>query len=627
MKKLTNYKKFFLGMTMAVMVILGAFTLKAEQASADCLVTSTLRVGSSGTEVICLQSKIGAQTDGKFGPMTKARVIAFQSSHGLVADGIVGPITRAALNQQVIINPNLPAGCTSTIGYSPLTGVRCDSTTPTTGLPAGCLPGYAYSVTTGQACIPDNQTPGNGDLRGGAGSINVSQTSIDVENEVAEGRSEKVLSFRVEAEDSDIQINNLKVSVENTDTSSNRRPDRYLDNIEVWMGNTKVGSIKASDLTRESGNVYSRNISLNKAIIREGIANRQTFYIVFDSLSNIDTSDMQSANFDLDINNIRYVDASGASLTSTTNISTSGINFIDPASLGDVRMRVSLGTNNPNEGSVQVNEFTSTNNVQLLEFKLKAESDDMTVEEISANLESTGSNLNNILSDVKLMRGNTTLADYSGSFDSDMSQRINFELYDGLNINEGDTETLKIVARLLKQENNFTSGSTIRASLATPLSTYIVAENQSGDRIVNFTGSAAGYIQTLFVNGATISFVSSTSTQVDQAGKVRDFVLVFDVTAIGDDIEVNRTILNNNNNEGIQYIVEGTGTNTSSATLSSNASLSGNTYTVFEGQTRRFTLTVTVTTDTTGQKRIILQEVGGIPTTTAIESVSATVIQ
>ena len=96
---------------------------------------------------------------------------------------------------------------------------------------------------------------------------------------------------------------------------------------------------------------------------------------------------------------------------------------------------------------------------------------------------------------------------------------------------------------------------------------------------------------------------------------------------MGDDLTVDRTSLDDNNNDGIQYIVSGSGTNTESANLSSNASLSGNVYTVYEGQTRRFTLTVTVTTDTTGQKKIVLEEVAGVSTTSTIESTSATVIQ
>jgi len=642
--------KFFLGVMVVAIMFVGAFALNTEKASADCSIYSTLRIGSVGVDVQCLQTKVGANVDGKFGPMTLASVKAWQASHGLVADGIVGSMTRATLNALDMVSGNFPVGCTSAVGYSTITGLPCLG--GFSNLPAGCLPGYVYSATTGMPCsgslnLPagctstlgyspttgvkcdTNQNSGNdnGDLHGSDGDITVSQTAADVENEVAEGRSEKVLGFRVEAEDSDVRVNSVKVTVENTDTASSRRPDRYLNTIEIWKGDTKVGSIKATDLTRGSGNTYSKTITLSDAVVREGSGNKQTFYVVFKAVSKIDSSDMQSASFDLDLNSIRFSDASGSIMTSSASLEVTGIIFTDLATSGEVRMKVSLGGNNPDEGSVQVNEFSSTSNVPLLGFQLKAESTDMSVSELSVNLESTVSNLNKILSEVKLMKGSTTIADYSGPFDGDMSQRIKFDLYDDLDIDEGDTKTLQVVAKLLKQDNNFDNGATLRASLATPLATYLVAEDENGDDIVNFSGSATGYAQTLFVNGATIAYVSSTSTQVDQAGKVRDFTLVFDVTAVGDDLTVDRTSLDDNNNDGIQYIVSGSGTNTESANLSSNASLSGNVYTVYEGQTRRFTLTVTVTTDTTGQKKIVLEEIAGVSTTSTIESTSATVIQ
>lgn len=41
----------------------------------------------------------GRQVDGKFGPLTEARVRQFQRDHGLVPDGIVGPMTWAELEK------------------------------------------------------------------------------------------------------------------------------------------------------------------------------------------------------------------------------------------------------------------------------------------------------------------------------------------------------------------------------------------------------------------------------------------------------------------------------------------------------------------------------------------------
>ena len=131
--------KFFLGVMVVAIMFVGAFTLSAEKASADCSIFTTVRIGSVGVDVECLQTKVGAVADGKFGPMTLAAVKAWQAAHGLVADGIVGPITRAALNAQGAVSGNFPAGCTSVVGYSTITGLPCWG--GSSNLPAGCLSG------------------------------------------------------------------------------------------------------------------------------------------------------------------------------------------------------------------------------------------------------------------------------------------------------------------------------------------------------------------------------------------------------------------------------------------------------------------------------------------------------
>jgi len=58
----------------------------------------TLRRGATGELVKQVQTKVGADVDGNFGPKTEAKVRAFQRDRGLVPDGIVGPNTWAALD-------------------------------------------------------------------------------------------------------------------------------------------------------------------------------------------------------------------------------------------------------------------------------------------------------------------------------------------------------------------------------------------------------------------------------------------------------------------------------------------------------------------------------------------------
>jgi N-acetylmuramoyl-L-alanine amidase CwlA len=50
-----------------------------------------------GEDIRLMQSKVGAKTDGIFGPKTEAAVVGFQKANGLKQDGIVGPITWSKL--------------------------------------------------------------------------------------------------------------------------------------------------------------------------------------------------------------------------------------------------------------------------------------------------------------------------------------------------------------------------------------------------------------------------------------------------------------------------------------------------------------------------------------------------
>jgi hypothetical protein len=56
-----------------------------------------LKRGSTGSNVVYLQSVLGLKRDGQFGPITEARVRQFQREQGIKVDGIVGWITWGRL--------------------------------------------------------------------------------------------------------------------------------------------------------------------------------------------------------------------------------------------------------------------------------------------------------------------------------------------------------------------------------------------------------------------------------------------------------------------------------------------------------------------------------------------------
>ncbi len=120
--------KFFLGAFGFTVMLAGVVAINTASAS-SCSITSTLRVGSKGAQVVCLQTAVGVKADGNFGKGTKAAVIAWQKSVGLTADGVFGKKSAAVLAGGTVSSGGLPAGCTSASGFSPSTGASCSGST------------------------------------------------------------------------------------------------------------------------------------------------------------------------------------------------------------------------------------------------------------------------------------------------------------------------------------------------------------------------------------------------------------------------------------------------------------------------------------------------------------------
>ncbi|MBC8031033.1 MAG: peptidoglycan-binding protein [Pyrinomonadaceae bacterium] len=58
---------------------------------------ATIKIKDRGSDVAELQTKLGIESDGRFGPGTAQAVEDFQAGHGLIPDGVVGRDTWKAL--------------------------------------------------------------------------------------------------------------------------------------------------------------------------------------------------------------------------------------------------------------------------------------------------------------------------------------------------------------------------------------------------------------------------------------------------------------------------------------------------------------------------------------------------
>ena len=238
---------------MIVAAIVVAFAMFATTALAAYTHVGTLRQGSSGSQVVSLQTTLGGLVaDGSFGPMTKAAVMSYQSSNGLVADGVVGPLTGASLAGSMMGGGSMtyPAGCTSSSGFSPTTGLSCSGGSGS--LPAGCMPGYLFSSTTGLSCSGGTTPPPSG-LQGGAGSIDTYDLTSGLSNEeVGEDAEDvKVAGLNLEnSDDSDLDLTAVRL-VFNEGTAASDF-DNYASEVSIWLGSKEVARVDADEFNDDN---------------------------------------------------------------------------------------------------------------------------------------------------------------------------------------------------------------------------------------------------------------------------------------------------------------------------------------------------------------------------------------
>lgn len=611
---MTKFTKFLVGAVVAVAVF-------ASSASASYTHTGVLKMGMTSSQVQSLQktlngggfliSTTGAGSPGMesmyFGAKTKAAVMSFQVAKGLMADGVVGAQTGTALAAMTGGSVSFPAGCSSTTGFSTTTGQPCTSTASTT-LPAGCVAGAMFSSTTGASCAGGSST---GPLTGGAGDITVTSTSNGVgDSDVKEGDSNHiVLGAKVEADNgSDVALTNVKLTFVNSNSSSSKRLTRYADTVSVWLGSKKVGSASVDDFTKD-GNNYSKSIVLSGAVIKAD--EKANLYVAVDAIDNIDSTDLNSDAWSVEVDNIRFSDASGAVLTSTGNGSDFNVdetfNFTDLSTSGDVKVKVTEGSNNPEAQNVEVSDTSATSGVTMLEFKIKAEGSDVTFDSLPVHVNTTGANGTEIFDELALMNGSDEIDTVDAP--SNTSGTVTFDFDDDFTISEGDTETFKVVAKIKKVANaNFDQGDSASVSFDAINRAAVGFEDENGDAITggNLTGTVTGEVQTFYSEGVQVSgFTSSVSPTSNTSGTFskQTYTVSYKVTAFGNDYYIPKGVDTSasSNSIGLVYSVEtsagatNTSVTASASSLSSSADTVGGYYKVADGETKTFNVTLELT--------------------------------
>lgn len=472
--------------------------------------------------------------------------------------------------------------------------------------------------------VPTATTGGTGTggtLNGGAGDISVTATTADNETTVNEGANNTyVNAFKAEATGSDVSLTSVKVTMTQTGgsgTNGSTKLDKYADNVAIYMGSTKVGSLDVSEFTK-SGTTYTGTIALTNAIVREGSANKQTFHVAVSALSNLDSADLSAVHnvWNVGASQIRFIDGTGVTLTSGTGSTATNFSFDSLASSGDVKLKVATATDNPMAQNVEVSDTGTTSDVALLKFKLSAEGSDVSFDQIKFDLTKTGlTNLTQMVSEFALKRGTTTIQTVTPA--SGDTQVI-FNLDTDEMIDADSSATYSVVAKISQvcitstctgtPGSWFTQGDSLKVSF-----NDVNGLDMNSDAIVE-QGSATGEVQTFFSEGISVSNFTYTVTPTsDTSGNIlkETYNISYKVTAFGNTYYVPKTVVRSAtaspsiaSDQGLVYTIENSSGTTQTLVpvgsangglTSPDATVTNSTwYQVPDGATRTFNVTIEV---------------------------------
>ena len=554
--------KILLGVVVVAVMFVGVVAVSASTASASCSITTTLRVGSTGAEVQCLQALVGATADGKFGPMTKVKVQAWQSANGLVADGVFGAKSRAVSLGSVAVSTG---------------GALC---------PNGMT--LASNCTTGGTTINAS----------GEGSVTVTYDAVPADNlAINRGENKAAMAIKVKATGSDMKVTRVWLDI-------NTRIWLSADTVTLLDGSAVIATLPLSPSTVEEvtvGSAWRMHFDGLNVVVPVNTTKVLTF--------KVNRPAATSANASVNIaatSTIRTID--GAGITDTTTLTARIWNFAD-ANGSTGTLTNTLAASSPLAQSVSGLSTTSgtLTAVKLLDFNLKATDGDVKVSDITGFVTQTSSSTCTIVqcvSTVELRDGATVLDSVAPTA---LTGAYTFDEQD-INVVDGITKTLSIWVKV----NHVASSYVVAGDGITALVTSVTGTSGPAFAAANATPDVTGYTQYLYQYAPLFALVNTagyptSATQVDESNsttvtKTGSYKLSFSVTApAGSDIYVDMPSTIQVQNYAASPSIAGTSKSVATnygGTLTTSYEVSGTASTgatsgydkVIAGQTRYFTI-------------------------------------
>lgn len=278
----------------------------------------------------------------------------------------------------------------------------------------------------------------------------------------------------------------------------------------------------------------------------------------------------------------------------------------------ETELTFTLSQNNPDAAVLEVSDDARTGPFTIFVFEAEAEANvggPVTIQQAAVRVLTEGGVLSDIIHDAALRVGGRTFVSDAVEVVSSEEALFLFDLED-YEIAEGERSPFAFQVEFDNQNGNYASGQTIQASVSASDSVYWNAMGYDDLPAFAYNGAAFGETHQLLAEGLYVdpNSVSTQSVTIGELGTVGEFIIEFDVTAVGKDYYIaDLATLGTGASAGLEYWIDGGEPFSVAAVVSSSANESDpGVFEIREGDTETIRLNVSIDPEQIGQYRALL---------------------